>query len=169
MTPIPFIEFAQRIAQVYPDVRGQVIAPAPRVHVFDEAWFRDTFWIYFGDVKREINSKLPTKPLQNNARRGICDELTKRLIAELTLCTRVAHNDEDVGPGAVEATVDIAPGAMLNRVPSGLHRCAIVALTKDHVVWRPVFIEPQLDYANFETTDLLDAAGHGHQLVEHWV
>ena len=168
MTPIPFIEFQLRIAQVFPDARGQDIAPAPHVHIFDETWFQETFWPYLGAVKREINAKVSVRPLQNNVRRGICDEINKRMLAELTLCTRTAHDDADVAPGAVEATVLIGTEP-LNLVPTGWHRCAIVGLPKDHVSWRPVFVESQLDYANYQTTDLLDAAGRGVVLRESFL
>lgn len=165
---IPFLEFQMRVAQIFPDAKAQDIAPAPYVHVYDERWLQEEFWPYFCEVKRVLNERIKARPMKNNARRGICDEINKRMICELTLATRIRYEDEDVGPGAVESTVRITD-APLNLVPDGWHRCAIAAVTKDGVNWRPVFIESQLSYAQYQTTDLLDAAGFGVQLHEHFV
>jgi hypothetical protein len=165
---IPFLEFQMRVAKIFPDAKAQDIAPAPYVHVFDAEWLQEGFWPVWGEVKRELNNAIPARPMANNARRGICDEITKRFISELTLSTRIRYIDEDVAPGVLDATVRIT-GEPLNRVSDGWHRCAIVATTKDGVKWTPVFVEPQLDYANYQTTDLLDAAGAGVQLHEHFI
>ena len=164
---IPFLEFQSRVAGVFPDAHGQAIAPAPYVHVFDETWLQETFWPHWCAVKRAIDEQLPARPMTNSGQRGICDEINKRLIAELILSCRIANADANIAPGALEASVLIVGG--LNRVASGAHRCAIAAVTKNGTEWRPVFIESQLSYADYETTDMLDAAGRGTVLCEHWM
>jgi hypothetical protein len=165
---IPFLEFQMRVAQIFPDAKAQDIAPAPYVHVFDSNWLQEDFWPVWCEVKRELNNAIPARPMANNARRGICDEITKRFVAELTLSTRIRYVDEDVAPGILDATVRIT-GEPLNRVSDGWHRCAIAALTTNGVDWFPAFVEPQLAYDQYKTTDLLDAAGLGVQLHEHFV
>ena len=67
-------------------------------------------------------------------------------------------------------SIFIPAGYELNHVPGwGAHRTAIVALTSDGVNWHPVFVEPQLGYAQFKTTPLTDAALAGVVVVECWV
>ena len=51
----------------------------------------------------------------------------------------------------------------------GAHRTAILAVTKDGQTWNPVFVEPQLSYAQFQTTTLDDAIARGVLLVERWL
>lgn len=169
MTTISWDLFVSQIRQVYPDAEPQRLAPSPEVCVFDYDWFHETFWPYWCEVRRTINQNLEEQPLQNNINRGICDEITKRMICELSICARRANVDKDVGPGAVEASVKIN-GIPLNYVPDGLHRTAIVALTKDKgATFDCVFVEPQLKYEMFQVTALIDAANNRVVLVEFWL
>lgn len=165
---IPWNEFKYGILSLAPDCVTQEIAPAPDVHVFDEDWLQETFWPYFCEVKRELDLKLSVRPMTNNAKRGICDEINKRLIAELTLSCRVRHGDENVAPGAVESTVLIGR-TPLNLVSDGCHRNAILALSKNGGPWRPKFVEAQLSYAQYQTTSLVDALERDVSLRECWL
>ena len=165
---IPWLEFQQRIAALAPDCKAQILAPAPYVHVFDAKWLQEDFWPVWCGVKRELNEAVPVRPMENNSRRGICDEITKRFIAELTLSTRIKYGDEDVAPGALEASILIQEEP-LNFVSCGAHRTAILAITKDGQTWNPAFVEPQLFYAQFQTTTLDDALARGVLLVERWL
>lgn len=166
---IPFLELQVNLATLSPDTKQQDIAAAPYVHVFDEAWLQETFWPYWCEVKREIDNKLPVRPMTNNQRRGICDEITKRFMAELTLSCRIANGDEDVAPGALEATVRIPPGQSLNMVSDGWHRAALLAVTQNQKDFRLVFVEPQLVYAQYETEPLDVAIARGVELRECWL
>jgi len=165
---IPWLEFQQRIAALAPDCKAQILAPAPYVHVFDAKWLQEDFWPIWCEIKRELNEAVSSRPLENNARRGICDEITKRFIAELTLSTRIKYADEDVAPGAQEVSV-IIYNEPLNFVSDGAHRTAILAVTKDGQTWNPVFVEPQISYAQYQTTTLDDALARGVLLVERWL
>ena len=165
---IPWLEFQQRISALAPSCSIQFLAPAPYVHVFDAQWLQEDFWPVWCETKRELNQTVPARPLENNARRGICDEITKRFIAELTLSTRIKYADEDVAPGAQEVSV-IIYNEPLNFVSDGAHRTAILAVTKDGQTWNPVFVEPQISYAQYQTTTLDDALARGVLLVERWL
>jgi hypothetical protein len=167
---IPFSEFSNVISAYLPDCRMQDIPTAPYVHVFDERFLQEEFWPAWSGIVKEINRKLPSRPLQNSAARGLCDEVTKRLLAEACLSSRQTYGDEDVGPGMREVSVLIPDGYSLNMVPGyGWHRTVIVAVTKNGTDWRPLFIEPQLEYANYQTTTLDDAASAGVTARECWV
>lgn len=167
---IPFAELTSRIRDVYPDMKFQDVATAPYVHVFDAGFFQEEFWPVWSAIVKEINRAVPNRPLENNARRGLCDEVTKRFAAELCLSTRQRYGDEDVGPGVREVSVLIPDQYALNMVPGlGWHRTAIVAITTDGVAWRPLFVEPQLNYAQYQTTTLDDAAVAGVIGHECWI
>jgi len=167
---IPFPEFLKGVHDVFPDARTQVIAPSSYVHVFDEDFIKEEFWPVWSAIVREVNSKVANRPLENNARRGICDEITARFKAECAMSTRQLYNDEDVGPGILEATVMIPQGVEINRVRGfGAHRTAILATTRDGANWQPLFAEPQLSYAYFKTTPLPAAFDSGINLVECWM
>ena len=167
---IPFPEFLKGVHDVFPDARTQVIAPASYVHVFDADFLKEEFWPVWQSIVFAVNSKVANQPLQNNARRGICDEITARFKAECAMSTRQLYGDEDVGPGVLEATVMIPAGYELNRVPGfGAHRTAILAVTQDGANWQPIFVEPQLSYAHFKTTALPVALDSRVHLVECWV
>ena len=165
---IPWLEFQQRISALAPSCSIQFLAPAPYVHVFDAQWLQEDFWPIWCEIKRELNEAVPSRPMKNNARRGICDEITKRFIAELTLSTRIKYGDEDVAPGALEASIMIYDEPV-NLVSDGAHRTSILAVTNDGQTWNPVFVEPQLSYAQFQTTTLDDAIARGVLLVERWL
>ena len=167
---VPFQEFLQRVKAVFPDAQTQTIATAPYVHVFNADFLKEEFWPVWQSIVREVNSKVINRPLENNARRGICDEITARFKAECALSTRQLYGDDDVGPGILEASVLIPADYELNRVPGyGAHRTAIMAVTDDGQTWQPLFIEPQLSYAFFKTTPLPVAADSRLHLVECWV
>lgn len=170
---IPFLEFQVGVAAALggqdQECKFQDIAPAPYVHVFDEAWLRDEFWPVWGEIRREIDGKIPVRPMTNNARRRICEAINKRLVAELMLSVQQAYDDEDVSLGALEASVQIPPGYRLNLVADGWHRTLIVAVTKDQKTWRPVFVESQLYFKDYETTDVDIAVAAGVRAVECWM
>ena len=153
---IPFPEFLKGVHDVFPDARTQLVAPASYVHVFDAEFLKEEFWPVWQSIVFTVNSKVVNQPLQNNARRGICDEITARFKAECAMSTRQLYGDEDVGPGVLEATV-------------GAHRTAILAVTEDGANWQPLFVEPQLSYAYFKTTALPVALDSRVHLVECWV
>ena len=166
---IPFIEQIAAVQSIAPGAIVQEIAPAPYVFVFDSRWLQETFWPYWGDVKRELDAAISARPMTNNARRGSCDEITKRFVAELTLSCRIANGDDDVAPGVLEATVSIPQGYTLNRVRDGWHRAALLCVTDNQKDFRLVFVEPQLGYAQFQTTYLDDAIARGVVLRECWL
>lgn len=167
---IPFHEFIKGITAVFPETQTQILPISAYVHVFDETQIQEEIWPVWCEIKAEVNRKVRNRPLENNATRGICDEITGRFKSELTMSSRQTHGDEDVGPGMVEASLLIPDKYSLNHVPGfGGHRTAIVAVTRDGLSWRPVFVEPQLRYANYKTTALPDALAAGVMLVECWV
>ena len=98
----------------------------------------------------------------------MCSSDLKRFIAELTFSTRIKYGDEDVAPGALEASILIQEEP-LNFVADGAHRTSILAVTKDGQTWNPDFVEPQLSYAQYQTTTLDDALARGVVLVERWL
>jgi len=167
---IPFPEFLKGVTDSFPGARTQLLPTAPYVHVFDAEFLQEDFWPTWCEIVREVNAKVVNRPLENNAVRGICDEITARFKSECAMSSRQTYGDENVGPGMLEASILIPQGYELNHVPGfGAHRTAIVAVTSDGVNWHPVFVEPQLSYAQFKTTPLPDAAAAGVALVECWV
>lgn len=166
---IPWLEFQVGLATQAPDLRLQEIAPAPYVHVYDEDALREEFWPVWGEIRKEIDRKIPVRPMTNNSRRRICEAINKRLVSELLLAVIQAYNDDDVSLGGAETSVQIPPGYMLNRVADGWHRTLILALTRNQKTWRPVFVESQLYYADYQTTDVGDAVAAGTRLVECWM
>lgn len=165
---ITWLEFQLGLAIIAPDCRLQDLATAPVVHVYDEAWLRDEFWPYWGDVKRTLNT-LPEQPLTNNSLRRNCEEINKRFVAELILSTRRLYGDEDVGAAALESSVLIPNGVSLCGVRDGAHRNAILAVTKNGQPHRYVFVESQLNYSNYETCNVADALARGVSLRECWL
>jgi hypothetical protein len=158
------------VSEIYPEARTQTLPTAPYVHVFDAEFLQEDFWPTWCEIVREVNAKVANRPLENNAKRGICDEITARFKSECAMSSRQTYGDSDVGPGMLEASLFIPHGYSLNHVPGfGAHRTAIVAVTSDGANWHPVFVEPQLGYAQFKTTSLPDAAAAGVSLVECWV
>lgn len=165
---IPWLEFQLGIVTLAPDCKTQAIAPAPYVFVFSRRWLQEEFWPHWCAVKRELNRAIPVRPMTNNARRRICEEINKRFIAELTLATRIAMEDDDVAPAAVEVSVDIQ-GGPLNLVSDDLHRCALLELRDDNGKRKTEFVEPQLDYENYQSTPLAAALARGTRLIECWM
>jgi len=163
---VSWFDFQIALAAKAPDCRLQDIAPAPFVHIYDETALREEFWPVWGEIRKEIDRKIPVRPMTNNARRRICEAINKRLVAELLLAVIQTYDDEDVSLGAVEASVQIPPGQPLNLVSDGWHRTLIIGVTKDQVNWRPVFVESQLFYADYQTTDMGDAVARGTRVVE---
>lgn len=161
-------EMQRAIGEVFPDARQQLVAAAPYVFVFSEHWFQQDFWPHWCDVKRAMNAAMPVRPMLNNRRRGICDEISKRFVSELTLATRLRADDEDIAPAVVEATIMLGHEP-LNKVADGMHRAFIVLLTRDGSTFVPYFAEPQLDFASYEITTLDSAFARGHWLVECWL
>ena len=167
---IPWPEFLRGVSEIYPEARTQLLPTAPYVHVFDAEFLQEDFWPTWLQIVREVNAKVANRPLENNAVRGICDEITARFKSECAMSSRQTYGDDNVGPGMLEASILIPVGYSLNHVPGfGAHRTAIVALTSDGTNWHPVFVEPQLGYAQFKTTPLTDAALAGVVVVECWV
>lgn len=167
---IPYPEFQLRVSQEAPTCREQIMMTAPYVHVFDRNWMQETFWPYWDAVRKELNRKLLNAPEQNNVKRGICDEITKRFISELIVASRQLHGDEDIGIAAVESSVMIPEGYSLNYVPGlGGHRTIVCALTDDGQTFSVEFLEPQLTYALYQTTKVRDAIVDGVEYVERWV
>ena len=167
---IPFPEFLKGVTDSFPGARTQLLPTAPYVHCFDAEFLQEDFWPTWCEIVRETNAKVVNRPLENNAARGICDEITARFKSECAMSSRQTYGDENVGPGMLEASLFIPQGYSLNHVPGfGAHRTAIVAVTSDGVNWHPVFVEPQLPYAQYKTTPLPDAAAAGVALVECWV
>lgn len=166
---ISFAKFQAMVWDVYPDAQGQIYPIAPDVHIFDEDWFQNEFWPKWTETVRAINEQLKNEPLQNNAQRGLCDEINKRLVVELTQATRQTHGNANVGPGVFEATVVIPAGYALNLVPAGVHRAAIIGLTKDGKTVKLKFGESQLKYAQYQVTPLSIAKSAGVELPEFWV
>ena len=167
---IPFPEFLKGVTDSFPGARTQLLPTAPYVHVFDAEFLQEDFWPTWLQIVREVNAKVVNRPLENNAVRGICDEITARFKSECAMSSRQTYGDENVGPGMLEASILIPQGYELNHVPGfGAHRTAIVAVTSDGTNWHPVFVEPQLGYAQYKTTPLPDAAVAGVALVECWV
>ena len=167
---IPFPEFLKGVTDSFPGARTQLLPTAPYVHCFNADFLQEYFWPTWCEIVREVNAKVVNRPLENNAVRGICDEITARFKSECAMSSRQTYGDENVGPGMLEASLFIPQGYELNHVPGfGAHRTAIVAVTSDGTNWHPVFVEPQVGYAQFKTTPLPDAAAAGVALVECWV
>lgn len=167
---IPFHEFTKAVTGAFPNARVQIMPIAPYVHVFDSEFVAHEFWPVWREIVIQINEKVKNRPLENNAERGICDEINTRFVAECALSTRQTYGDEDVGPGVLAASLIIPHGYNLNAVPGfGGHRTAIMAMTSDGKTWAPHFIEPQLKHGHFQTTRLPDACLAGVGLVECFV
>lgn len=168
---IPFPEFTSVIQAYFPKCHIQEIMPAANVHVFDPEFLQEEFWPVWCETKRAVNNTYANKPLENNAKRGICDEINKDFIVQLTKSTRQKYGDEDVAPGVLESSVMIPDGYALNLVPGyGAHRTAIIALkTDDSAGWQPFFVEAQLNYAQYEITPLADAVVAGVDVRECWL
>ena len=168
---IPFPEFTSVIKAYFPECHTQEIMPAAKVHVFDEEDLQEQFWPVWDKIKRAVNEAYKNRPLENSAIRGICDEINKDFIVQLTKSTRQKYGNEDVAPGVLETSVIIPADYALNHVPGyGAHRTAIFAIkTKDSVGWQPKFGESQLTYAQFQLTNLDDAVVAGVDARECWL
>jgi hypothetical protein len=166
---IPFIEFQLRVGLAAPGIKQQDVPTAAYVHVFNRQWFRETFWPYWDAEKAALDAQLQNKPETNNLKRGTCDEITKRFISCLIICARQLHGDEDVGVAALETSIDLG-NAQLNYVPGpGRHRTVTIALTDDESEYIIEAAEPQLTYANYQTTPVENAVALGVRYLECWV
>jgi len=166
---IAWIDFVEKLREISPNTRVQVIAPAPEVHVYDVSALQEEFWPVWGQIRKEIDRKVANRPMTNSAKKRNCEAINKRLTAELLLAVAQTY-DDDVSLGGVEASVFIPAGYTLNYVTDGAHRTFIIAVTHDGgKTWELVLIESQLYYENYKITSLADAVAGGVTVVECWL
>ena len=101
------------------------------VFVFDDASLDEEFtpfWLEYLKVYRKQHNQ----PLQNNVRRGICDEITMRCVSLFKESARMKLNDVEATAAAFQTRGDIPGGLVLNNVEGPVtHEFILVATTKN--------------------------------------
>jgi hypothetical protein len=174
---IPFTEFQATVGKLAaPDSGKQVMPTAPYVHVFDMNWLRDEFWPVWDEIRHAYKYAQGNQKsvLENSVKRGNCDEITKRFVSYLIESVRELYDQEDVGTGAFETSVELFgpdfTGVTLNKVSGpGGHRTVIVAGKISETAWQPIFVEPQLTYSQYEETTVCDAIDRGIVIRDYFV
>lgn len=148
---------------------GQLVWTPPlyasmQIFVFEDAWIEEVFnpfwWEYMTIYRSQRN-----EPLENNAKRGICDEITERCGSHFSEATRKLMGDVDCRAGAMFARISIPAGTSINNVPGpGGHQNLILATHKNDKVLLSMY-EPQ----NRLRTPLLGAVAGGVVVRAVWV
>jgi len=136
-----------------------------QVFVFDDAWVEDEFnpfwWEYLVAYRNQRN-----QPLENNAQRGICDEITERCGSHFSEAARKFMGDVDCRAGAIFTRGRIPAGEFLNQVPGpGGHQFLMLATTKNQKDFNLYAYDPQTR----QRTLLADAVARGVIVRDHWV
>lgn len=136
-----------------------------QIFVFDDAWIDDEFnpfwWEYMMVYRSQHN-----QPLENNAKRGICDEITARCESHFSEAARKLMGDVDCSAGAKRGRVMLPAGGSVNNVPGpGGHELIVLATTKNQKDVTLYAYEPQ----NRLRTPLADAIGSGMVIRAVWV
>lgn len=153
-----------------PTIEGQLVWVPPmfasmQVFVFDDSWIEEEFnpfwWEYLAAYRSQQN-----QPLENNARRGTCDEIAERCRSHFAEAARKFNGDVDCAAGAYFARIMLPAGGGLNNVPGpGGHEMIILATTKDQKTFKLHAYEAQ----NRLRTPLADAVAAGVVVRACWV
>lgn len=149
---------------------GQLVWTPPmfasmQVFVFEDAWVEEVFnpfwWAYVTKYREERN-----QPLENNGRRGICDEITEHCVTHFNVAVRKLMGDADCRAGAIPTRVFLPAGCALNNVPGpGGHELIVLATTKNQKDTTLYAYESQ----NRRRTPLADAVAGGLVVRAQWV
>lgn len=146
-------------------VRTPEMFASLQVFVFDDKWvdaeFNPFWWEYLMAYRSERN-----EPLENNAKRGICDEISERCGSHFSEATRKLVGDVDCRSGAPFIRVRIPAGKSINSVlgPGG-HEPLLLITTKDQVTFNLYIYEPQ----NRLRTPLVDFIADGGSVRDIWL
>ena len=168
---INIYEYLQQLQEeCAPTLSGELVWVPPmfasmQMFVFDDKWVEDEFnpfwWEYMTVYRNERN-----QPLENNAKRGICDEITERCMSHFSEAVRKLEGDTDCRAGAIATRVSLPGGTSVNDVhgPGG-HELICLATTKDQQTVKLYLYEPQ----NRKRTALADAVSAGVIVRSQWV
>lgn len=136
-----------------------------QVFVFDDQWIEDEFNPFWGEYLFTYRSER-NQPLENNEKRGICDEITERCGSHFSEATRKLMGDVDCRSGAPFIRIRIPDGYALNRVPGpGGHEAILLVTTKDGKTFTLWIYEPQ----DRLRTLLSDAVAAGVSVRDIWL
>lgn len=157
---------------------GQLVWTPPmfasmQVFVFEDEWLDDEFtpfWLKYLDRYRDEHNL----PLENNAERGICDEITERCGSLFSESARKKMGNVDCRAGAMFTRISLPPGMSLNRVPGpGGHELLVVATRPaskrpEDCTIRDVTLRAYEDQNGLHTP-LFDAVNRGVVVRAQWV
>lgn len=168
---IPYREFIERIESSCDGLAGSqpFMVPAGKVNIFSLDWVRDEFFPMWAKYKFAYATQ-QNKPLENNTRRGTCDEIAGRCKSLLIEASRKEMDDADAAGAAAEINILIPANYSLNHIQGpGGHRTLLLGVTEDNETWYPIFFEQQLTHENYKDTTLNDAVDHGVGLFDIWL
>lgn len=168
---INYHEFVGRIETVCGGLRGAkpVLIPSAEVNILNLDWLRNEFFPVWIKYKFAYAAQ-QNKPLENNVKRGICDEIAGRCKTLLIEASRKEMGDDPTAGAVAEINLMIPAGYSLNHVPGyGGHRTLLLGVTTDNKDWFPLFFEQQLTYENYQDTSLDDAVSNNVVLYDFWL
>lgn len=177
ITVYEYLNLFQEVCAPTQTVGEEVFTPpmfaSMQVFVFEDNWVQDEFnpfwWEYLMAYRKERN-----QPLENNARRGNCDEITARCESQFSEAARKLMGDVDCSAGAKRTRIYLADGVSLNNVPGpGGHEMIVLATRPagrpvESLTYKDVTLkayEPQ----NRESIPLADAIARGVVVRAQWV